>query len=140
MCQTREEVGEFYGDNDPCNGFARKLNQIYAVYNDEIKCLGFHEDAHLISYLINIPKSVALREGLAMFFDRRWWSIINQDWVLYYLQTNQYVSITSLLKDEEFYQIDCRITYPIMGAFTEYLILTYAELFIFNGIVIKKII
>jgi len=30
-------------------------NEIYAVYNDKVKCIGFHEDAHIISYNIAVP-------------------------------------------------------------------------------------
>ncbi len=125
LCNSKEEVGEFYGDNEPCSAFARKPNKIYSVYNDDLQCIGFHEDAHLISYQINTPKSVAFREGLAMFFDKKWWGISNIEWVQYYLKSNQYYSIEELSEDSFFYQIDCAISYPIMGYFTEYLILTY---------------
>jgi len=34
ICDTPKEVGEIYGDNEPCNGFASPPNIIYAVYND----------------------------------------------------------------------------------------------------------
>ena len=52
LCDSPEEVGRIYGDNDPCNGFASPPNKVYAVYNEHIQCIGFHEDAHLISYVI----------------------------------------------------------------------------------------
>lgn len=125
LCDSKEEVGEFYGDNDPCSGFAKKSNMVYAVYNENNKCLGFHEDSHLISYQINTPKSGAFREGLAMFFDKEWWGISNSEWVKYYLRENKYERIESLINDEYFYEVDCSISYPTMGCFTEYLILTY---------------
>ena len=125
LCSSKEEVGEFYGDNDPCSGFAREPNKVYAVYNEINKCLGFHEDAHLISYKINTPKSAAFREGLAMFFDRNWWDISNSEWVKYYLKENRYERVESLINDDYFYEVDCSISYPTMGCFTEYLILTY---------------
>lgn len=125
LCNSKEEVGEFYGDNEPCSAFASEPNKVYAVYNEDSKCIGFHEDAHVISYQINIPKSTSLREGLAMFFDKKWWGISNFEWVQYYLKSNQYQSVVKLLEDSDFYQVDCRISYPIMGFFTEYLILTY---------------
>ena len=125
LCNSREEVGELYGDNEPCSGFAVEPNKVYAVYNDDCQCIGFHEDAHLISYQINTPKTVAIREGLAMFFDKKWWGISNIEWVQYYLKSNQYQSVVKLLEDSYFYQVDCTISYPIMGFFTEYLILTY---------------
>lgn len=125
LCETAEEVGELYGDNEPCNGFARLPNKIYAVYNDNLKCIGFHEDAHIISYGINIPASAGIREGLAMFFDRKWHGISNLDWTQFYINENKYESINEMLEDEVFYNIDCNISYPIMGAFTEYLVLSY---------------
>lgn len=49
LCVTAQEIGRIYGDNEPCNGFTSLPNKIYAVYNDEIQCIGFHEDAHIIT-------------------------------------------------------------------------------------------
>lgn len=127
LYDSPEEVGSIYGDGDPCNGFAVAPDKIYAVYNEKVKCIGFHEDAHIISSMINCPDSPAIREGLAMYFDRKWWGIHNLDWVGYYLKTNQYVSVDRLLEKETFFEIDCAVSYPIMGAFTEYLITTYGQ-------------
>lgn len=125
LCDSPEEVGRIYGDNDPCNGFCDLPNKIYAVYNEEIQCIGFHEDAHIISYLINRPNSVAIREGLAMYFDRKWWGIQNLDWTGYFIKNNKFIDIDQLLNDDIFFNYDCTITYPIMGAFTDWLISTY---------------
>ena len=125
LCNTPEEVGHVYGDDEPCNGFTDLPNKIYAVYNDEVQCIGFHEDAHVISYLINRPNSCAIREGLAMYFDRKWWGIQNLDWTVYFIKTNKYIQINQLLNDDIFFNHDCSITYPIMGAFTDWLISTY---------------
>lgn len=125
LCNTPEEVGHVYGDDEPCNGFTDLPNKIYAVYNDEVQCIGFHEDAHVISYLINRPNSCAIREGLAMYFDRKWWGIQNLDWTGYFIKTNRFIQINQLLNDDIFFNHDCSITYPIMGAFTDWLISTY---------------
>ena len=129
LCNSPEEVGRFCGelcgDYEPCNGFADSPNKIYAVYNEEIQCIGFHEDAHLISYIINRPECVAIREGLAMYFDKTWWGVSNQVWTGYFLKTGRYISVVKLLDDAIFYSGDCAITYPIMGAFTDWLIKTY---------------
>ena len=125
LCETPEEVGRIYGDNDPCNGFADLPNKIYAVYNEEVQCVRFHEDAHVISYLINRPNSCAIREGLAMYFDKKWWGIQNLDWTGYFIKVNKFISIDQLLDDEIFFSYDCTVTYPIMGAFTEWLINLY---------------
>lgn len=125
LCDSAEEVGRIYGDNDPCNGFAAPPNKIYAVYNEQVQCIGFHEDAHIISYTVNRPDSPAVREGLAMYFDRKWWGIQNLDWTIFYLKTGRYIPVDKLLDKAFFFEQDCTITYPIMGAFTDWLIATY---------------
>lgn len=125
LCNSPEEVGRIYGDNDPCNGFAASPNKIYAVYNELVQCIGFHEDAHIISYTVNRPDSPAIREGLAMYFDRKWWGIQNLDWTGHYLNTGRYIPVDKMLDRECFFEHDCTITYPIMGAFTDWLIATY---------------
>ena len=125
LCDSPEEVGQIYGDNDPCNGFADLPDKIYAVYNDAVKCVGFHEDAHIVSYTLNRPNSVAVREGLAMYFDRKWWSIENLDWVGLYLKTGRYIPVNRLLDDDFFFSKNCAVTYPIVGAFTDWLISAY---------------
>lgn len=122
LCDSPEEVGRIYGDNEPCNGFASPPNKIYAVYNEKIQCIGFHEDAHIISYTINRPDSPAIREGLAMYFDRQWWGIENIHWTVYFIKSGRYISVNDLLDTERFFSEDCSITYPIMGAFTDWLI------------------
>ena len=114
-----------YGDDDPCNGFAAPPNKIYAVYNEQVQCIGFHEDAHLISFTINRPPCPAITEGLAMYFDRKWWGVQNMDWTGYYLKIGRYIGIDKMLSREGFFSEDCSITYPIMGAFTDWLISTY---------------
>lgn len=125
LCDSPEEVGQIYGDNEPCNGFVDYPDKIYAVYNSDIKCVGFHEDAHLISYKINRPDCPAIREGLAMYFDRYWWGIQNLDWTIFYLKNGYNISIVELLNKEFFFSLDCTVTYPIMGAFTDWLISSY---------------
>lgn len=122
LCDSPEEVGRIYGDNDPCNGFAALPNKIYAVYNEQVQCIGFHEDAHVISYLINRPACPAIREGLAMYFDRKWWGIQNLDWTGFFLKTGRFLPVDALLDRAFFCAYDCTITYPIMGAFTDWLI------------------
>lgn len=102
-------------------------NKIYAVYNEQVKCIGFHEDAHILSYIINRPNCPAIREGLAVFFDRKWWGISNMDWCGYFMDAVYYHPISELLHQEIFYDLECFITYPIMGALTEYLFMAYGK-------------
>ncbi len=122
LCDTPEIVGSLYGDNEPCNGLAVQPNKIYAVYNEEIKCMGSHEDAHIISYSIGHPNSTAIREGFAMYFDKAWWNISNYDCCKLYLENGSYCEVSELVDNNIFYKIPCEISYPIMGAFTGYLI------------------
>lgn len=125
LLDTPELVGEIYGDNEPCNGFASPPDSIYAVYNEEVKCIGPHEDAHILSYTINRPKSAFIREGLAMFFDKLWWDKTNEDWVRSFLQEKIYIDINQLLLDDVFFNYSDAITYPIAGAFTKFLLENY---------------
>lgn len=132
---TPEEVGKQYAithdnnDDEPCNGFALSetcskdgLNHVFAVYNDKVKCVGFHEDAHIVSYSLGRPSSQFIREGLAMFFDRYWWGIDNYSWTRWYVEQHKNPSITALLENSKFSEYSDVLSYPIAGAFTGYLI------------------
>ncbi len=126
LLDSPEEVGKLYGDNEPINGFAVwGENKIYAVYNDDIKCIGPHEDTHLISFAINAPKSDFIVEGLAMYFDEKWWNVDNDEWASYYKNVIHELSICKLLDNQQFDMYGCEITYPIAGAFTKFLIDKY---------------
>lgn len=125
LCESEDEVGVHSGTFLPCSGFTKEPNEIYVVYNRKKKWIGFHEDSHLIANRIACPRSVALREGLAMFFDKKWCGIHNFEWVLYLLESDTYVSLQKLMKENLFYDYPSYMTYPVMGAFTQYLILTY---------------
>lgn len=120
------EVGKLYGINEPINGFAVwGENKIYAVYNETIKCIGAHEDAHLISFDINAPKSNFIVEGLAMYFDEKWWGLDNDICTAYYKDCDNSLSVSKLLSNDVFDIFDCEVTYPIAGSFTKYLITTF---------------
>lgn len=145
LLDSPEEVGKLYGDNEPINGFAVwGENKIYATYNENIKCIGPHEDAHLISFVINAPKSDFIVEGLAMYFDEKWWDLDNFIWAAYYKNTNHELSISKLFENSNFNEYNCEITYPIAGAFTKFLIDTYGIekyllLYKYNGVDYSKI-
>lgn len=127
LCETPEEVGKALGETEPCNGFAQMPDIIYAVYNEKIQCMGFHEDAHLLSNALNRPNFTFLREGVAMYFDRYWWGISNLDWVLYYRSKQLLPKLTDLLENDFFESLDCGLTYPLVGAFVDYLMITYGK-------------
>lgn len=47
------------------------------------------------------------------------------DWTGYYLKTGRYIPVDKLLDKDNFFAEACTITYPIMGAFTDWLIAVY---------------
>ena len=134
-----KEVGNVIFDGIPCNGCAIcEEKKIYAVYNEEIKCIGPHEDTHVISYLINFPESDFIVEGLAVYFDEVWWGVPNEVWTAYYKAKQPDLSVKCLLDNDAFAEYNCAITYPIAGAFTKFLIDTYGmerylELYRYEG-------
>lgn len=136
-----EDVGTAYGDNEPCNGFAREPNELHFVYNEKIKCTGNHELAHILSYLyIGKPESAFIREGFAEFTEDYWTNIINgeivrkshYEWAKLYFESSKEFNIKDILfNSERFYQeVDkdgCFYTYPLAGAFTKFLVEKYGK-------------
>lgn len=134
------EIGRVIWDEEaPCNGCALcGRNKIYAVYNDNIKCIGSHEDTHLISFLMNYPESDFVVEGLAMCMDGLWWGVPNEIWAAYYKMKHENLSVKDLFDNDIFADYGCTVTYPIAGAFTRFLIDTfgmdrYIELYEYTG-------
>jgi|LGOV01.1.fsa_nt_gb hypothetical protein len=126
LCESAKHVGIVYGDNDSCNAFNDMKNSIYAVYNDNLKCVGYHEDAHLLSYnAFGIPKYIFIREGLAMFFDRVWLDVSNEVWAKYYFMKYPDLNLKLLIDKDSFHELGYMLTYPICGALTEYIIMVY---------------
>lgn len=123
---TPEGVGKSYGDDEPCNGFAKAPNIIHAVYNLEIQCIGFHEDVHILSYhMMGRPNQKFIREGLANYFDQSWWHIDLMSWVKVSSDMDRLPSVSELILNESFATYPERISYPLSGAFTAFIIDTY---------------
>ena len=115
-----------WNEDMPCNGVALcGRNKTYAVYTENIKCIGSHEDTHLISFLINYPESDFVVEGLAMSFDGLWWGVPNETWVSYYKNKHSDLSVKTLFDNNTFAETGCVIAYPIAGAFAKFLIDTF---------------
>lgn len=129
LCDSKKELMHMSGFEYETNGVTL-LDQdnptIYAVYNEEVKYVGYHEDAHVIAAEYAYPKSIALIEGLAMYFDKEWWGIPNELCTRVYLEDKTYQRLRYMIRDDEFfYRVDDRICYPVMGAFTAFLIHEY---------------
>ena len=137
LCTDRKEIAEETGC-PPCNGMCFDYDLIYAVYNQEIKCLGPHEDAHLLSFRIAVPESQFLREGLAMYFDGDYHGKSNGEYASEWAQKNTGVNVFSYLDNEKFYSMTEEVSYPLAGALTQWLIDRfgmdcYKEFFRTNG-------
>lgn len=134
------EIGSiFWGEGASCNGCAVcGDNKVYAVYNADVKCIGEHEDTHLIAYLIGEPSSSFWPEGLAMYFHTSWWGVPNEEWAAYYKKQYPQISVEDMLDNNQFAECGEEITYPVAGAFTRFLIDTYGmdqykELYKYDG-------
>ena len=144
-------IGDLFCDGTPCNGlailddsdgdigrrvsltgseedsFVVELNSVHAVYEEQIKCIGEHEDTHIISAQLCNPKSAFLAEGLAMFMDGKWWGTDNRVWAEKDLREGTLIlTDTAICLDkDDFYELEWVKTYPIAGAWTEYVINAY---------------
>lgn len=126
LLDSADEVGALYEQATgtsigPLNGCAHLPDTVTAVYNDDVQCIGMHEDTHLISRLVGDPWQGFVIEGLAMYMDETWWGEPNEKWVQQYLAQGSYVPLARLMPNSSFYDVPCEISYPIAGAFTRYL-------------------
>ena len=124
LCDSANEIAHITGC-PPSNGMTFDYDLIYAVYNDKIHCLGPHEDAHIFSYQIALPTSFFLREGFAMYFDESYHGKRNIEITNNWLNSNKSFSVTSLMDNKVFHSLPEEITYPLAGAFTEWIVQQY---------------
>ena len=124
MCESWEEIAEETGC-PPTNGMTLDYDLIFAVVNGENQCLGPHEDAHLLSFRIAVPESVFLREGIAMYFDGAYHGKKNSQAAKEWIPENRQCDILHFLNNDRFYELPEDISYPLAGAFTEWIIRKY---------------
>ncbi|MBO7632364.1 MAG: hypothetical protein J6S78_08565 [Lachnospiraceae bacterium] len=148
LYESPDVVGGNFWDGEPCNGLAFDTDDsesigktvslsgkeedrftvepysIHAVYEERIKCTGEHEDTHVIAaHICPEPKSMFLIEGLAMHMDGRWWGRDNRIWAQEYLKSGELLDTAKLIGMDEdgFYDLECAKTYPVGGAYTEFI-------------------
>ena len=116
-------LGELFGGEAayPTNGCSIGPKYVFAAYNEQVRCVGCHEVAHLFSYVLCMPKSQFLSEGLAMYTDGVFWGKSNRQWVKELLTTGRYIPLRELISDEQFFAHPTEITYPLAGAFVAFL-------------------
>ena len=109
------------------NGFIVPPYSIHAVYEKQIKCIGEHEDTHMIAAEINEPTCDFLCEGLAEFMDGKWWGKSNKSWVYQFMRENICPNPSELIDipEEAFWEFQTRISYPLAGAWVEFFIAEY---------------
>ena len=119
-------LGELFGGEAayPTNGCSIGPKYVFAAYNEQVKCVGCHEATHLFSYVLCLPKSQFLSEGLAMYTDGAFWGKPNGRWVKEFLASGRYIPIRELISDELFFVHPTEITYPLAGAFVAFLMET----------------
>ena len=125
LLSSPEEVGYIGFGGGRCNGYCQPPEKVFVTYNETLKSYGAHEVAHLISRLAGHPDSVAVEEGLALYFDGNWWGVDLPAWVLYYMDKGKYLKFGDLLENEYFREQPSPVTYPIVGSFTRWLILNF---------------
>ena len=98
-----------------------KKHQIHALYNNNVKCIGSHEDTHILS--LPYGRSVKLfREGMAEYLSKKWHGKLHDYWVKTFYQKKNLPVLEKIVDDRLWDEIDDMITYPIAGSFTKYLI------------------
>ena len=130
LCDSVKEI-ELKTGNSECNGLAccdDGAANIYCVYNENMKCTGYHEDTHAVAYFFNDINSNSLAEGLAVYMDKKWWSVDNDLCTAVYIENGMYISVEKMIYaknsegEEYFLDVDECYSYPIMGSFVGFLI------------------
>ncbi len=101
-----------------------KKFEVHAIYNKKIKCIGPHEDTHLLS----LPLGVSIFlfcEGLAEFMDKKWHGKDIDIWAKKYLKKDKIYPIKFLINNKNWDKINDMIVYPQSGSFVRYLIKIY---------------
>jgi len=124
--QYRHLYPEEYSSSEPdeaVNGYTYYPDKIFATYNDTVKCMGYHEDVHiLMDEQYGDICSCFVKEGIAMAFDKVWWGIDNKYWAKVIIQKGLLKNLVPMFDNEEFFKYDERLTYPVAGTFTEWLL------------------
>jgi len=112
----------------------REKYEFFAIYNTSIKAIGCHEIVHLLTNDIGLPNYI-FNEGLAEYFEADWTTKIDDKlitlpldkWVQRFIKDKEYISVTELFNDCEFWELDPNgtISYPEAGSFIGYLVDIY---------------
>lgn len=120
---------EQYSENDEdeeVNGYTLYPDNVFATYNKKVKCIGYHEDVHLLmAEQYGNLESCFVKEGIATAYDKVWWGIANEYWAKKVIESKVIKEMEKLYENEEFFKFDCRYSYPVAGAFTSWFLAKY---------------
>jgi hypothetical protein len=120
LYSDRQKKGELTGNDG--NGHAVSVKfEVHAIYNENILCIGPHEDTHLLTKNIGLPPQL-FREGLAEYFSENWHGQPHSFWVKQFQRENKLFPISKLMDNEFWYEADDLISYPQAGSFISFLI------------------
>jgi len=101
-----------------------KKIEVHCIYSNKVKCIGEHEDTHLLSLLLGVA-TFLFSEGLAEFMSEKWDQKDIDFWTKKYLKRNKLYSLEFLIDNKNWNKINEAIVYPQAGSFVRYLIKIY---------------
>ncbi len=120
------EWDKLFSTGDKGGGLSNTLkNEIHAIYNENRKVIGCHEDTHIIAYRTLGNPPFFLQEGLAVFMMESWFQRPVHEWGREFLDKGKLIPVKSLLISINFEKYDSKITYPQSGSFVKYLVDVY---------------
>jgi hypothetical protein len=111
--------GKIMGDDGNGNADPKKF-EVHAVYNEDVKCIGPHEDTHLLAIPLGLPPQL-FREGLAEYMSEKWDSRSHAQWASQFLSEGKLPNLEQIIDDEEWYECDDLVAYPSAGSFVTFL-------------------
>ena len=90
-----------------------------------MKAVGFEELVRLVSHLIGEPDSNAVQDGLSLYFEQ---GILNAGfltWMVFFRKTGRLLKVSELLDNDIYARQNHYISWPIIGQFTKWLIVTF---------------
>ena len=96
LYSSRQQKGEQTGNDGNGHADPDKF-EVYAVYNEDIHCIGPHEDTHLLTKNIGRPPQL-FREGLAEYLSENWDGQPHSYWAKRFDEEGRLFPITQLMK------------------------------------------
>ena len=112
--------GEMMGDDGNGNAIRNKF-EVHAVYKQDVKCIGAHEDTHLLSLPLGVSVKL-FREGLAEFISKTWHEKSHDFWAKKFLDEKEEINFSKILDNSKWDDSKDEVLYPCVGSFCSFLI------------------